>query len=483
MLTLILIILPILLGFSVLFVKSEIRVKQIAFLSSLLQFGLTLVAYSQFKTAGSVSFEMNLCWIPQLGINFHIGVDGISLLMIILTNLLTPFIILAGFGRQQNKTNVLYALILFMQAALIGVFVSLNAFLFYIFWELALIPIYFIVLLWGGERREMITLKFFIYTLLGSLMMLAAFIYLYFQTPNGSFELADFYKLHLCGCVQQWLFWLIFIAFAIKMPIFPFHTWQPDTYTTAPTQGTMLLSGIMLKMGVFGVIRWLLPIMNVGVQMWGNYVIALSIIGIIYGAVIAFRQKDWKTMIAYSSISHVGLIAAGLFAGNIQALQGVMVQMLAHGINVIGLFFVIDIIQKNLNTRQIDELGGIKTVDRNFAVLFLIILLGSVALPLTNGFVGEFLLITGIYVYNAWFAAVAALTIIFGAIYMFYMYQKTMLGETNKLTKTFKNITFTEKVVLISLAILVIVFGVYPQPILNLTEAALQNILNLSLVH
>jgi len=370
-----------------------------------------------------------------------------------------------------------------MQAGLLVVFTAFDGFLFYVGWEIALIPIYFICALWGGADRVRITLKFFIYTFAGSLFMLLGLIYLYTQNPNHDYDLQTFYNLHLNAGQQNIVFWAFFLAFAIKMPIFPFHTWQPDTYTESPTGGTMMLSGIMLKMGIYGAIRWMIPIAPLGWQNNQQYVIVLAVIGIVYASLIAFNQKDGKRLIAYSSIAHVGLIAAAIFAWNIQGLQGAMIQMLNHGINVVGLFFIMDIISRRLNTRDITQLGGIAKVAPQFSIAFLIILLGTVALPLTNGFIGEFLLLNGVYQYNIWLSAVAGLTIIFGAVYMLRMYKKVMQGETNALTLTFTDIEGSEKVVLGIICVLIIVIGVYPQPILHISEAAITDLFKQALRH
>src|SRR6185295_152002 len=249
---------------------------------------------------------------------------------------LVPIIILSSFSHTYKNGPLFYSLILMMQMSLVGVFVALDGFLFYVFWELALIPIYIICLIWGGQDRVRITLKFFIYTLFGSLLMLVALIYLYLQTPGGhTFDINAFYALHLSASQQAYIFWAFFLAFAIKMPVFPFHTWQPDTYTDSPTSGTMLLSGIMLKMGIYGVLRWLLPVVPLGVTDWGTTAMVLSIIGVVYASCIAMVQKDFKRLIAYSSIAHVGLIAAGIFSLTMQGLQGGTIQMLSHGINVV----------------------------------------------------------------------------------------------------------------------------------------------------
>jgi len=480
MLTLILILLPFLTGLAVLFIKNQALAKRVAITGGFIGLAYTLYVLALF-TKGVGDFNYTASWIPSIGVNFHIGMDGLSMLMVLLTNLLAPFIYLSGLNKEQPRTAMLYALMLFMQGAMLGVFTALDAFLFYIFWELSLIPIYFIILLWGGERRQVITLKFFIYTLLGSLFMLFTFIFIYVVTPFGDWEWAHFIQNKLSPASQGVLFWFMFLAFAIKMPVFPFHTWQPSTYTTAPAQGTMMLSGIMLKMGIFGVMRWLLPVLPSGVQQWGTIAMILSITGIIYASILALKQKDLKTLIAYSSIAHVGLISAGLFANSAHALQGAAFQMLVHGINVIGMFYIIELIERRTNTRDISLLGGIKTKAPKLAFLFMIIMLGSIGLPLTNGFVGEFLLITGIFHAGLWYALLAGLTLIFGAIYMLYFFQKVMLGETNTLTEKFTDIKGVELAVLVPLAALVILFGVYPQPILDLTSGVIDQILKLSI--
>jgi len=451
--------------------------KIISTVISVLSLGLALFIACNFIPDASTQFEANLPWIADLGIRFHAGIDGISMLVVLLTNLLIPIIILSSYKHDYQNPSAFYALILFMQTGLLLVFTAMDAFVFYIGWEAALIPIYFICAFWGGKDRIRINMKFFVYTIAGSLFMLMGIIYLYLQNPAHNFDIQAFYALNLDSAQQGWIFWAFFIAFAIKMPVFPFHTWQPDTYTAAPTQGTMLLSGIMLKMGIYGVIRWLLPIVPTGVQDWSCLAMVLSIIGIVYASIIAFTQKDAKRLVAYSSIAHVGLISAGIFALNQQGMQGAMVQMLSHGINVVGLFFVLDIIFSRTKTNKIEDLGGIAKVAPQLAITFLIIVLGTVALPGTNGFIGEFLLLMGVYNYGIWAAAIAGLTIIFGAVYMLRMYQNIMLGKTNELTITFKDIQGTEKLVLYITCALIIILGVYPKPLLHLTEASVQHLL------
>jgi len=438
----ILLFLPVIAALAVLFFKNE-TAKHAALFFAVAEFAIALVFLSRFTADASTQFAVNTPWIPKLGIYFNAGIDGISMIMVLLTTLLVPLIILTTYQHQYKNAPVFYALILFMQAGLLVVFTALDGFLFYVGWEASLIPIYFICALWGGQNRIRITIKFFIYTFAGSLFMLIGIIYLYLQNPDRTYDLHHFYGLTLDPQRQSWVFLAFFLAFAIKMPLFPFHTWQPDTYTEAPPAGTMMLAGIMLKMGVYGMIRWMIPNAPLGFLHWQVIIIFLAIIGIIYASIIAFKQTDGKRLVAYSSIAHVGLIAAGIIAWNPQGLQGAMIQMLSHGINIVGMFFIWDIISRRLNTRDITQLGGIAKVAPNFATAFLIIVLG---------------------------------TIIFAAVYMLRMYKSVMQGETNVLTATFTDIHGSEKLVLIIICVLIIGIGVYPQPILHISEASVDNL-------
>lgn len=477
MLILLLILLPLVTSLGAIAFRKE-AVKVYALVASLLQLGITGFAFTQFSNDIADQFLMNYAWVPSLGISFKFGLDGISILLVALTNVLVPLIILSSFRNNYKNPIAFYGLILFMQFALIGVFSALDGFLFYVFWELALLPIWFICLMWGGADSVRITLKFFIYTLSGSLLMLVGLIYLYLNTAvPHSFDITALYNATVDPATQGWLFWCFFLAFAIKIPIFPLHTWQPDTYTDAPAQGSMLLSGIMLKMGIYGVIRWMLPVLPDGIAQWGETALILCTISIIYASVLALVQKDFKRLIAYSSIAHVGLITAGVFSLNIQGLQGSMVQMLSHGVNAVGLFFIADIIQRRLKTRNMDELGGLANNSPLFTILFMIVLLGTVALPLTNGFVGEFLLLNGVYQYSAVMAAFCGLTIILGAVYMLRAYQKVMLGEQHPNSVEFTGLAASEKIVLITLASIIIIAGVFPKPILNIAQPALEEVL------
>jgi NADH-quinone oxidoreductase subunit M len=477
-LTATLIFLPLIAGLIAFLINNK-AVKYLALAAAVVELGGALCAYHLFDLKTDVQFKMNIPWIESLGINFYVGMDGISLLLVLLTSLLVPLIILSSFNKDQDKPNVFYGLILIMQSALVGVFVARDAFLFYIFWELALIPIYFICLLWGGENKGKITFKFFLYTLVGSLIMLLGIIYLYLKT--GSFAYEDFLNAGLTGAEQTFVFWTFFMAFAIKMPIFPLHTWQPNTYTIAPTQGTMLLSGIMLKMGIYGVIRWMVPVVPAAMVQWGPIAVALSVVGIVYASIIAIMQKDFKKLIAYSSIAHVGLISAGVFSRTVEGMQGSMIQMLSHGFCVVGLFFVIDIIFSRTKTMEIEKMGGIRNQASSlFTVMFVLIMLGSVALPLTSGFVGEYLLFVGVFIYNPWMAAVAGLSIILGAVYMLNTFQKVMLGEAKAEFNGFKDLVFSEKAVLVIIAFFIIYIGVYPKTFLELSEPSVKALLDVA---
>ena len=477
MITTTLLFFPLVIGILLFFLKGE-NVKKIALGASLIELVLGVIAFTQFDKKNALAqFETNLPWIKGMGINFHIGMDGISLVLVLLTTILLPFILLAANRNTYKNPTSLYALMLLMQFGLIGVFTAQDAFLFYIFWEVALIPIYFIALLWGGAERVKITFKFFIYTLAGSLLMLAALIYLYLQTPlPHNFSLQALYDLQLSNGTQSWIFWLLFLAFAIKMPVFPFHSWLADTYTDAPTPGTMLLSGIMSKMGVYGAIRLLLPIVPHGIYEWGPTAITLAVIGVVYASLLAMFQKDYKRLIAYSSAAHVGLIAAGVFSVTQNGLSGAVIQMFAHGISAFGLFYVVDILVQRTKTRQIDHLGGIRIVAPVYATTFMIIMMASIALPLTSGFIGEFLLLAGIYEYNGWLALFAGLTTILGAVYMLKSYQIAILGDKSHVSQDFFDLVWQEKIILFPIIFLIFALGVFPKPILDVIKPSVEHL-------
>lgn len=451
-----------------------------AFVGSVIELIGSLIIAVQFNEEYASNLAFSMPWIPSFGIHFGLHIDGISLLLVLLTTGLVPFIILSSFKISRDKSANFYALILLMQMALIGVFTATDGFLFYIFWELALIPIYFICLIWGGENRAWITFKFFVYTLAGSLFMLVALLYLYYHTEGAhSFDIQALYNAGrgLTTTEQSFIFWGLFVAFAIKMPIFPFHTWQPDTYTVAPMEGTMLLSGIMLKMGFYGLIRWVLPVVPQGVDAWGMTAVILSVIGIIYASLIAIQQKDFKRLIAYASIAHVGLISAGILTLNKIGIQGALIQMLSHGILAFGLFYLCEIISERTNTRNINALGGLRTSAPMLTTVFTVLMLGTLALPFTSGFVGEFLLLNALFQFNKILGVLGGLTIILGAVYLLHAFQQMMLGEVTPKTTGVGDLTSHEKLVLFPIVALVVIIGIHPDPLLQISESAVNDLL------
>lgn len=482
-----LLLLP-LIGSGLVFAFRNSNSKYLAVGIAFVQMFLTFYMLSQFNSTptvdSSLQFEINQSWSTFIKSTIHFGVDGMSMLLLLLTNILVPLIILSSFNENKGYSNNFYALILLMQFGLVGVFTALDGLLFYAFWEITLIPIWFIAGLWGdNEKRIKTTTKFFVYTFVGSLFMFIGLIYVYIHA--ASFELTDLYNASLNSTQQFFVFWLIFLAFAVKLPIFPLHNWQADTYTYSPTQGTMLLSGIMLKMAIYGVLRYLLPIAPealLGTS--GQVVMILSIIGVVYGALIAIVNTDIKRIIAYSSLSHVGLMVAGIFASaiitakdgfSIEGAQGALVQTFAHGINIVGLFYCADILIKRFKTRDIREMGGYAKVAPKFATLFMIILLGSMAVPLTNGFIGEFILLKSIFDYDKVVAVFAGLTVILCAVYLLRLYGKAMFGAgDDKVLATLKDISAVEFTVLATLAVFVIMLGVYPSCIIEMVNSSLK---------
>lgn len=420
--------------------------------------------------------DLTMEWIkaPRILINFQ-G-DGLSLSMLLLTTALTPIIILASFKNSIPKAKSFYALIMFMAFAMAGTFLSADGFVYYIFWELSLIPIYFIALIWGSgdaESRRKAVIKFFIYTFAGSIFMLIAFIYLYQRT--GSFLNIHLYRAFLTPKEQFWIFLAFFLAYAIKIPIIPFHTWQANVYQKSPTAGTMLLSGIMLKMAIYSIIRWQLPIAPNPAAEYMYVLIGLCIAGVIYGSILALKQDDLKKLLAYSSLAHVGLIAAGAYTLTLDGLRGAFIQMIAHGFVVVGLFYAAEIIQRRYNTTEISLMGGIRVQTPKFTSMFMILVLASVALPSTFNFVGEFELLYSMAQTNIWFAVIAGTTIILGAFYMLRMFQQVMLGEQN--AKLFADVTFGEGFVFVVIIAVLLFFGLYPKPIVDFITPELREIL------
>ena len=461
-------------GAIVTLISGDKLASRVALLFSLVAFGFSLNLLFQFNQGTDISFVSS--WIDNPKVAFALKADGLSMAMVLLTTALTPLIILSSFGNNFNNSKNFYSLVLLMSFAMIGTFLAADGLLYYVFWELALIPIYFIALIWGNgdaDERKKAVVKFFIYTLAGSLFMLVGFAYLY--SKSGSFLLEDLYKLELSDNEQFWISFAFFLAYAIKIPIIPFHTWQAKVYQKAPTVGTMLLSGIMLKMGLYSVIRWQLPIAPNAAKEYMPILIGLSIASVIYGSIVALRQKDLKKLLAYSSLAHVGLIAAGCYTLTVDGLNGAVYQMIAHGFVIVGLFFAAEVIFRRFETRKIKELGGIRSQASGFTSMFMILVLASVALPGTYNFVGEFTVLYSLSQVNLWFALIGGTTIILGAYYMLRMFQHTMLGETN--TKVFAEVSLNETIVFVVIIGFLLFFGLYPKPINDLVNPAIKEIL------
>ena len=462
-------------GALVTFLSGDKLASKVALFFGLASAGCSIVLLNHFNLGENISFISQ--WISKPNVSFALKADGLSLAMVLLTTVLTAIITFSSFGNDYKNAKSFYALILFMSFAMVGTFLASDGLLYYIFWELSLIPIYFIALVWGNgdvEERRKAVVKFFIYTLGGSLFMLIAFVYLYQKA--GSFLIEDLYKVTLSATEQFWIFLAFFLAYAIKIPLIPFHTWQANVYQKAPTVGTMLLSGIMLKMGLYSIIRWQLPLAPLAAEEYKYVFITIGIAGVIYGSIVALRQKDLKKLLAYSSLSHVGLIAAGTYTLTLDGFRGAVLQMIAHGFVVVGLFFVAEIIIRRYETRVIAEMGGIRSQTPKLTSMFLILVMSSISLPLTFNFVGEFTVLYSLSQVNVWFAILGGTTIILGAYYMLRMFQHSMLGETN--SKVFADVSMNEGITLVAIIAVLLFFGMYPKPIIDLITPSLEEILN-----
>lgn len=473
-----LILIPLLIGILCFFLKSS-SARGLALSSGLAT--LVISAYVAWSVPdGAMSFYAG--WIPQLGSSFSLYADGLGAMLCLLTGIIMPVIFMAHDDNPDERPHAFYGLMLLTQAGMTGVFLAYDALVFYACWELALIPVYFLCSRWGGNKRIPVTFKFFVYTFAGSLIMLAGIIYLALLSPGT--ESYSWYNITRAGSglppeIQHTLFWIMFIAFAIKMPLFPFHTWQPDTYEQSPTPVTIVLSALMVKMGLFAVLRWLLPVVPAGVAYWSDTVMILAIAGIVYASCLAMVQTDIKRLVAYSSIAHMGLMCAAAFAHTAVGMHGLMIQMFNHGINVTGMWLVVSMLETRYGTRDMTRMGGMAIIAPQMAIALLIIALANIGLPLTNGFVGEFMLLHGIFQTDSpWhitYMAVAGLGIILGAIYTLNMVQKTTYGTLPVSVQVRKDMSFGESVAMALIIGLVLLLGVYPKPLLALTQSAAQS--------
>ena len=464
-------LIPILTAIVLLFIKKDTLASQTAIAAS-----LATLALAVFATFNQVD-AFDIAWLPNLNSRFTLEVDGLAKILILLTAISLPAILIASAKNEYKQKNIFLSLLLFTQAGLMGVFLASDALLFYFFWELALIPVYFLCSIWGGEKRIAITFKFFIYTFLGSLFMLIGILFLNAHTTDHSFSIQAFIHANLTNGQKITAFALFFIAFAIKMPIFPLHTWQPDAYEQSPTPVTMVMSAVMVKMGLYGILRWLLPLFPVAFAAHTNVVVLLSVLGILYASFIAIRQDDIKRLIAYSSIAHIGLMNAAIFTGKVMAIQGALIQLFSHGINVLGLWIIADILEQQTGTRSMQQMGGLAKKQPTLAILLVGFALANIAMPLTNAFVGEFLMFNGLFILNPWIAAFAGISIVLAAIYTLNMVQKVAYGEISEKINAMPAPNKAAQGVLIILLIIVFVTGVYPQPLFTLTADTLQQLL------
>ena len=444
-----------------------------AFGASMLVLAASLPLWFGFDPANSAyQFEERLAWIPQWGVSYHLGIDGVSLLLILLTTGLTPLILLAGFTGVEKNFRGYAALMLALEGAMIGTFVALDVFLFYVFWELVLLPMYFLIGIWGGERRIYAAVKLFIYTAAGSLLMLVALLALYFtqyeQTGAWSTDLPVLLELAITPSSQKWMFACLAIAFAIKVPMFPVHTWLPDAHVEAPTGGSVVLAGVMLKMGTYGFYRFAMPLFPDAVVAYGPILVGLAVIGIVYGALVALVQDDIKKLVAYSSVSHLGYVMLGLFALNGPGVTGGIFQMLNHGVSTAALFFLVGVLYERRHTRKIADYGGLTKVVPRFALIFMIITFSSIGLPGLNGFVGEFMILLGAFQYAPIPTVIASTGVIFGAAYMLWAFQRMMFGPLqNEANKGLKDLNARELAYLLPLVLFAFWMGIYPKPFLD----------------
>jgi NADH-quinone oxidoreductase subunit M len=456
--------------------------KVMAFGSSIVVFVASLPLWFGYKLpeegqAAPPLYQFVEDWqcIPQWGVHYHLGIDGVSLLLILLTTVLTPLILLAGFSGVEKNYRAYAALMLVLEGAMIGTFVALDTFVFYVFWELVLLPMYFLIGIWGGERRIYAAVKLFVYTVAGSLFMLVALIGLYAayhqQTGAWSTDLGDLLNVSLTPATQKWMFACLALAFAIKVPMFPVHTWLPDAHVEAPTGGSVVLAGVMLKMGTYGFYRFAMPLFPDAVTAFGPFLIGLAVIGIVYGALVAMVQDDVKKLVAYSSVSHLGYVMLGLFALNGPGVSGGIYQMLNHGVSTGALFFLVGVLYERRHTRKIADYGGLTKVIPKFALIFMIITFSSIGLPGLNGFIGEFMILLGGFQYARFPTIVAASGVILGATYMLWCFQRMMFGPLqNEANKGLKDVTGRELAYLLPLVVLAFVMGLFPQPFLDRLE-------------
>ncbi len=482
---------PLLAALFVLLLRKEHEdgARWIAFVASLLTFALSLGLLWNFD--GSVAgFQMieQRPWIPDFGIEYHVGIDGISLFLVLLTTFLVPLVLLSSWGDVHKRVKEYQFLFLVLETGMIGAFVAIDLFLFYVFWEVMLIPMYFLIGVWGGQRRIYAAIKFLLYTMVGGLLMLVAILYLAYQhneqTGAISFNLLQLYNLNLDDSAQRWLFWAFVLSFAIKVPLFPFHTWLPDAHVEAPTGGSVILAGVLLKMGTYGLLRFAIPLFPHAAYVYAPVLIFLAVVGIVYGALVAMVQPDLKKLVAYSSVSHMGFVVLGLFAFNMQGTQGAIFQMLNHGLSTGALFLLVGVVYERRHTRLISEYGGLWKQVPLYAAIFLVTMFSSIGLPGLNGFIGEFLIMLGAFdavvlkgvastsLGASWTIMTLAVSgVVLGAVYMLWMYQRVIFGPLkNDENKKLTDLSSREVLVFAPLLVMMLVMGLFPKPFLDRME-------------
>jgi NADH-quinone oxidoreductase subunit M len=459
-------------------------VRVAAFLVSIVTFAASIPLFTLFdSTHRGMQFVEQAPWVPGLGISYHLGVDGISMLLILLTTLLTAVSILSSFTAITSRVKAYMVTFLLLETGMIGVFAALDLFLFYIFWEVMLIPMYLLIGVWGGPRRVYAAVKFILYTVAGSLLMLVAILYLYFAhhraTGAYTFDLLQLYNTVLSPQAQLWLFGAFALAFAIKVPMFPFHTWLPDAHVEAPTAGSVILAGVLLKMGVYGFLRFAIPLFPEAAMAYTPWIVGLALVGIVYGALVAMVQRDVKKLVAYSSVSHLGFVMLGLFVWNTQGMAGGILQSINHGLSTGALFLAVGMLYERRHTREISEFGGLAETLPWFAALFMIVCLSSIGLPGLNGFIGEFLVLLGAFRVAPIVSAIAATGVILAAIYLLWMYQRVMFGPiTNEKNRGLPDISKREFWTLAPVIVFIIWIGVYPNTFLRKLDASVSELLS-----
>ncbi len=470
--------------------SSAIRWVTLAF--SLFTFFLAIMLFVDFSpNQPGMQFVEHFSWIDSPRIGYHIGIDGLSLLLILLTGFLTPLGLLASWTSITARVKEFFLFLLVLETGMIGVFVSLDLFLFFVFWEAMLIPMYFLIGVWGHERRVYAAVKFILYTMIGSALMLVGILYLYNLT--GTFDLEMIQRQlsagtqSLSGSAQVWLFLAFFLAFAIKVPMFPFHTWLPDAHVEAPTAGSVILAGVLLKMGTYGILRFCLPLFPQASREFAPLISILAIVGILYGSLVAMVQPDIKKLVAYSSVAHLGFIVLGIFSFNMSGLEGAIYQMCSHGVSTGALFILVGMLYDRRHTRLIKDFGGLATSLPVYSAFFMIVTLSSLGLPMLNGFVGEFLIIVGAFHARAVYGVLAAVGVVLAAVYLLWMYQRVFYGEvTNEKNRTLPDCSWREKVMLIAIVLTILWMGIYPQPFLrrlDVTTARIIQHLDCSMPH